>query len=212
MPQPTMPIRSSRTGSMPTPSKRGRGAGVGRAAERAGAAQQLGEAVLIGEKRVVSVDRVERPQRRLRAGGLQLAMQLHLQAPREQHVAGHADHDRVGRDAFEGGPARVRIDADRAAIDRLAEEQERPHREAFGEAAAVEVEVVGHRRPVEAGREAAEAGVELDAAAVGEHAELARADHAGGHVAVLQAVAHQLALQMARGRAPAVGPQAGRHR
>ena len=70
------------------------------------------------------------------------------------------------------------------------------------------IEVLGDRRPLEPGRELAEAGVELVAAAVGEHAELAGADHAGGDVAVAQAVAHQLALQMARRGAPAVGAQA----
>ena len=53
------------------------------AAKRAGAAQHVGEPFLIGEERVVPVHRLELPQRRLRARGLQLAMQLHLQAPTE---------------------------------------------------------------------------------------------------------------------------------
>ena len=84
------------------------GADPGLAAERAGAAQQFGEPVLIGQERVVPEHRVERPQRRLRAGGLQLAVQLHLQRPREQHVAGHADDDGVGGDPLERRAQRPR--------------------------------------------------------------------------------------------------------
>ena len=98
------------------------------------------------------------------------------------------------------------------AIDRLAQQQKRLDRETLGEAPAVMVEIFGDRRPIEPGRQLAEARVELVAAAIGEHAELTRAAHAGGDVAVAQAVAHQLALQMARRRAPAIGPQAGRDR
>ena len=90
---------------------------VGVAAERAGAAQQLGEPVLIGEERVVAVERVELPQRRLRAGRLQLAVQLDLQRPRKQHVAGHADDDRVGGDPLERG-APARADRRRSRRDR----------------------------------------------------------------------------------------------
>ena len=82
-----------------------------------------------------------------------------------------------------GAPG-ARIGADRPAIDRLAEHQERLHREALGEAPAVVLEVLGDRRPFQAGLELAEAGVELVAAAIGEHAELAGAAHAGGDVAV----------------------------
>ena len=133
----------------------------------------------------MAVERVERPQRRLRAGGLQLAVQLDLQRPRKQHVAGHADDDGVGGDPLEQrAPSAARSVADRAAIDRLAEQQERLDREALGEAPAVVLEILGDRRPFEAGLELAEAGVELVAAAIGEHAELARAAHAGGDVAV----------------------------
>ena len=186
------------------------GADGRRAAERAGAAQQLGQPVLIGQEGVVAVERVERPQRRLRAGGLELAVQLHLQRPRKQHVAGHADDDGVGGDPLEQGAPGARIGADCPAIDRLAEHQEGLHREALGEAPAVVLEVLGDRRPFEAGLERAEAGVELVAAAVGEHAELAGPAHAGGDVAVADGVADQLALQVPGGRAPAVGPQPGR--
>ncbi len=63
-----------------------------------------------------------------------------------------------------------RVGADGAAVDRLAEQQERLHREALGEAPAVMLEILGHRRPIEPGLELAEARVELVAAAVGEHA------------------------------------------
>ena len=57
----------------------------------------------------MAVHRIELPQRRLRAGGLQLAVQLDLQRPREQHVAGHADDDRLGGDALERVAHRLRI-------------------------------------------------------------------------------------------------------
>ncbi len=73
--------------------------GLQRLAERAGAAQQIGEPILIGEERIVAEQRFELPQRRVRARRLQRAMQLDLQRPREQHVAGHADDDRLGVDA-----------------------------------------------------------------------------------------------------------------
>ena len=98
---------------------------------------------------------------------------------------------------------------DPRSID-FAQEQERLDRKALGEAAAVMLEIAGHRRLVEAGHQPAEADVELAAAAVGEHADLPRPPHAGGDVAVAQAVAHQLALHVPRRRAPAVGPQARR--
>ena len=116
---------------------------------------------------------------------------------------------RLGGDRLERRAQRGAVVGDRAAIDRLAEQQERAHREALGEAAAVVIEIRGDRRPLEPRRQLAEPRVELVAAAVGQHAELAGADHAGGDVAVAQAVAHQLALQVARRGAPAVGPQAG---
>ncbi len=157
----------------------------------------------------MSVDRVERPQRRLRPGRLQLAVQLDLQRPRKEHVAGHAHDDRVGRDALERRAQRAGVGADRAAVDRLAEEQERLHWKTLGEAATVMLEVIGHRRPVQAWLELAESGIELDAAAIGEHAELARPAHAGGDVAVADPVADQFPLQMTRGRAPPVGPEPG---
>jgi hypothetical protein len=99
----------------------------------------------------VAEHRIERPQRRLRTGGLEFAVQLHLQAPREEHVAGHTHHDGVGAHPFERGAARVCVHPDRSALDRLPEEEERAHREPFREAATVEVEVVGHRRPIEPG-------------------------------------------------------------
>ena len=184
------------------------GADGRRAAERAGAAQQFGQPVLIGQEGVVTVERVERPQRRLRAGGLELAVQLHLQRPRKQHVTGHADDDGVGGDPLEQGAPGARVGADRPAIDRLAEHQEGLHREALGEAPSVVLEVLGDRRPFQAGLEHAEAGVELVAATIGEHAELTGPAHAGGDVAVADRVADQLALQVPRRRAPAVGPQA----
>ena len=95
---------------------------LGLAAKGARTAQQLRQPVLVGQEGVVAVDRVQRPQRRLGARGLQFAMQFHLQPPREQHVAGDADHDRVGRDAFECGAERPRIGADGPAIDRFAQE------------------------------------------------------------------------------------------
>ncbi len=134
-------------------------------------------------------------------------MQLHLQRPRKQHVAGHADDDRLGGDAFERLAQRGRARRDRSAIDRLAQQQERLDREALREAAAVMIEILGHRRPIETRHQLAEPRVELVAAAIGQHPELARAAHAGGDIAVARSVAHQLALQVTRRRAPAVGAQ-----
>ena len=97
---------------------------------------------------------------------------------------------------------------DRSAIDGFAQDQERAHRKLFGESPAVMIEILGDGRPLEAGHQAAEPGVQLDAAAIREHAQLTGAAHAGGDVAVAPAVAHQLALQMAGRGAPAVGSQA----
>ena len=80
---------------------------------------------------------------------------------------------------------------------------------ALGEPLAVVIEVRGDRRMLEARREHAEPRVELVAAAIRQHAELARAHHAGGDIAGALAVAHELALEVARRGAPAVGAQAG---
>ena len=124
--------------------------GLQRAAKRAGAAQQVGELVLIGEERVVAKQRLELPQRRVGARRLQRAMQLHLQRPREQHVAGHADDDGFGADARERVAHRLRV-GHRAAIDRLAQQQERLDRKALGEPAAVMIEILGDRRAIECG-------------------------------------------------------------
>ena len=77
-----------------------------------------------------------------------------------------------------GGADRGRVVAERAAVDGLAEQQEGLDRESRGEAPAVVIEVLGDRRPLEPGHQLAEPGVELVAAAVGQHAELAGADHA----------------------------------
>ncbi len=136
-------------------------------------------------------------------------MQLDLQRPGEQHVAGHADHDRLGADARERVAHRLRV-GHRSAIDRFAQQQERLDRKALGESPAMMIEIFGHRRTIESRQQLSESRVQLVAAAIGEHAQLARPHHAGGDVAVAQAITHQLALQMARGRAPAVGAQPGR--
>ena len=133
---------------MPTPSKRGRSAVFSGAAERAGAAQQVGELVLIGQERIVAEERFELPERRIRARGLQRAVQLDLQRPGEQHVAGHADDDRLGADAREGVAHRLRI-GHRAAIDRFAQQQKRLDRKALGEPPAVMIEIFGDRRAIE---------------------------------------------------------------
>src|SRR5580704_8099722 len=74
------------------------------------------------------------------------------------------------------------------------------------------LEVLGDRRMHELRTEHAEPRVELVAAAVGQHAELARARHAGRDVAGALAVAHELALQVARRSAPAIRPHARRDR
>ena len=60
-------------------------------------------------------------------------MQLNLQRPRKQHVAGDADDDRVRRDAGEGGANRLRIVTDGGAIDRFAEEEKRANRKSCRE-------------------------------------------------------------------------------
>ncbi len=197
---------------MPTPSNRGRLACTRLATERSGAAQQVGQAFLIREKRVVSVLRFKDPERRVGAGRLELAVELDLQRPRKQHVAGHADDERFGGHLFERLPQRLSVGGNRSPIDRFAQEQEGLDRKTLGEAAAVMLEVSGHRRLVESRHQPAEADVELAAAAIGEHADLPRPPHAGRDVAVAQAIAHQLALQVPRRRAPAVGPQARRDR
>ena len=201
-----MPIRISRSGRAPTPVERARAARPRRARTNPRVAQQRGELVLIGEERVVAELGVELPQRRRRAGGLQLAIQLVLQREREQHVAGHADDEHVGGHARE--LARAPPSVPSRSIASLSK-QERPHREPLGEPLAVMIEVRGDRRVLELGREHAEPRVELVAAAVRQHAELARARHAGRDVAGALAVAHELALQVARRGAPAVGPQPG---
>ena len=82
--------------------------------------------------------------------------------------------------------------------------------EACGELLAVMIEIRGHRRLRELRCEHAKARVELVAPAVREHAELARADHAGRDVAGAQTVADELALEVARRGAPAIGPEARR--
>ena len=134
-------------------------------------------------------------------------MQLHLQGPGKQHVAGDADDQRLGADLLDRLAHGLRI-GQPAAIDRLAQQQEGLDRKPFGEAPAVVVEIFGDRRAIASGRELAEAGVELVAPAIGEHAQLPRPAHAGNDVAVAQAVAHEFALQVAGRRAPTVGPQA----
>jgi hypothetical protein len=68
-------MRISRTGSTPTPSKRGRGTSFGARPNAPAPAQQIGELVLIGEERVVAVERFELPQRRVGARRLQRAVQ-----------------------------------------------------------------------------------------------------------------------------------------
>jgi len=156
----------------------------------------------------VAEQRLELPQRRISAGRLQRAVQLDLQGPGEQHVAGNADDDRFRVDARARVAHRLRV-AHRFAIDRLAQQQERLDRKALRESSSVMIEILGHRRTLEVGQELAEPGVQLVAAAIGQHAELPRAHHAGRDVAVAKAVAHELALQMPRGRAPTVRPQAG---
>ncbi len=180
--------------------------GLERLAKRAGASQQIGEAVLIGEKRIVAEQRFELPQRRVRARRLQRAVQLHLEGPRKQHVAGHADDDRLGVDAADRVAHRLRI-AHRFAIDRLAQQQERLDRKAFGKAPPVVIEILGDRRPIEMRQQLAKPRVELVAAAIRQHPELARAHHAGGDIAIAKPVAHQLALQVPRRRAPAIRAQ-----
>ena len=71
------------------------------------------------------------------------------------------------------------------------------------------LEVAGDRRLLEAGREHAEAGIELVTPAIRQHAQLARADHPGRDIPRAHAIAHELALQVTRGGAPAVGPEPG---
>jgi hypothetical protein len=84
--------------------------------------------------------------------------------------------------------------AHRFAIDRLAQEQERLDRESLREPAAVMIEILGHRRPLEMRQQLAESRVQLIAAAIRQHPELPSPHHAGGHVAVAKAVANELAL------------------
>ncbi len=155
------------------------------------------------------VKRIELPQRRLRAHRLQLAMQLHLERPRKQHVSRHADDDCFRCDLRERGADALRIVAERRAVDRFAEQQKRAHRESFGEALAVIIEIFRDRRTLQSRHELAEAGVELVASAISQHAHLTRPAHTGGHVAAAQPVAHQLALQVPCGGAPAVRSKAG---
>ena len=179
--------------------------------ERAVLAKQRGELVLIGEERVVAVLGVELPQRAARAGGLQLAIELVLERVREQQIAGHAD-DRARR--------RSRARARRAPLPRSAPNRQRSIASLSSrnvrtgnrcrEPLAVMIEVRGDRRLRELGREHAEPRVELVAAAIRQHAELACARHAGRDIAGAQAVAHELALEVTRRRAPAVGAQARR--
>src|SRR4029079_4643360 len=85
---------------------------------------------------------------------------------------------------------------------------ERADRELRREPLAVVIEVRGDRRLRAPRGEAAPPRVERVAAALCEHAALARAGHAGRDVAGAQAVAHELALEVARRGAPAVGPEA----
>ena len=134
-------------------------------------------------------------------------MQFLLQRPREQHVAGHADDDGLGGDVLERLAQRGRAFRDGAAIDRLAQQQERPDGEALREAPPMVLQILRHGRAFQAGAELAEPHVELVAPAVGEHPELTGAAHARRHVAVGDAVAHQFPLQVTRGRAPAIGAQ-----
>src|SRR5688500_19932991 len=74
------------------------------------------------------------------------------------------------------------------------------------------IEVLGDRWLGETGPEHAEPRVELVAAAIRQHAELTRARHAGRDIAGALAVAHELALQMTRRRAPTIGTQSRRDR
>src|SRR4029079_2333791 len=92
--------------------------------------------------------------------------------------------------------------------DGRVEWQHRAHGKPRREPLAVMIEIRGNRWLCELGREHAETRVELVAAAVREHAELPRARHAGRAIARAQSVAHELALEVARGGAPAVGAQA----
>jgi hypothetical protein len=133
-------------------------------------------------------------------------VQFDLQCPRKQHVSRHTDHDGLGVDAADCLAHRLRI-AHRLAIDRLAEQQERLDRKTFGEPTAMVIQILGDRRPIEVRKELAKARVELVAAAIRQHPELARAHHAGGDIAIAKAVAHQLPLQVPRRRPPAIRAQ-----
>ena len=203
-------MRIPGTGSSPTPWNRGRATG-GLVCRRPGASQQVGQPLLIGEEGIVAVAlRFELPQRGLRAGRLQLPVQLLLQRPGEQHVPGHTDNHRLRGDLLEGGAELAVRRGDGPAVDGLAQQQERAYGKLLGEAAAMMIEILGYRRTLEPGHQSSEADVQLHPAAIGEHAQLPGAAHAGGHIAIAPAVTDQLALQMAGRGAPSVWSQARR--
>jgi hypothetical protein len=114
-------------------------------------------------------------------------VQLDLQRPRKQHVARNSDHDRFGIDARTRIADRLRV-AHRFAINRFAQEQKGLDRKALRESAPVMIEVFGDRRALEMRQQLPEPGVQLVAAAIRQHAELARPHHARRHVAVAKPV------------------------
>jgi len=108
--------------------------------------------------------------RRLKHLDQRIAIRYHLNTLDSAHTGAYIAH-------------RLRI-AHRLAIDRLAEQQERLDGEALRESPSVVIEILGDRRPLEMRQQLPESCVQLIAAAIRQHAELSRAHHAGGDVAV----------------------------
>jgi hypothetical protein len=190
---------------LPTPSKRGRKREGRRGeGERPGLPQQCREPLLVGEEGVVAEIGVELPEVGGRAHGLKLAMELVLERPGKEQVARHSHDVDVGANPLELFAQGLLAVGEGTAIDRLAEHQEGVDRESSGEPLAMMIEVASDLRALVAGRQPAEPRVELVAAAVGEHAELTSTRHPGVDVAVADAVAHELALQMPGRGAPAI--------
>ena len=149
VPQPTRPMRISRTGSTPTPSKRGRDA-------RLAAAGQTRRRRAAGPRADPDRRGTRRGRRAIRASTATSARRR----PAARDAARPAAP--TGNSMSPGTPTTMvsavmrsqrvthrRGIADRCAIDRLAQQQERLDRKALGEAPAVMIEVLGDRRTLE---------------------------------------------------------------